>query len=59
MKRKEPLSVGQASAAKRPRARVEVPEYHLTPSVSDENGQSIWPAPEAQMKQARDIILEW
>jgi hypothetical protein len=60
MKRKEPLFEGQASAAKRPRARVDVPEYHLTPSHIDElTGQSIWPAPEAQMKQARDIILDW
>jgi len=59
MKRKGPLSEGQTSAAKRPRARVEVPEYHLTPSLRDEVGQTIWPAPEAQMKQARDIILDW
>jgi len=60
MKRKEPLSEGQASAAKRPRARVEVPDYHATASHTDEvTGQPIWPAPEAQMKQARDIILDW
>jgi hypothetical protein len=31
MKRKEPLSVGQASAAKRPRARVEVPRIPPDP----------------------------
>lgn len=60
MKRKEPSSVAQASATKRFRARLEVPDYHLTPSVRDEKtGDAIWPAPEAQMKQARDIILEW
>lgn len=60
MKRKEPLSEGQASAAKRPRTRVEVPDYHATASHTDEvTGQPIWPAPEAQMKQARDIILDW
>ncbi|KAI5197602.1 DHH family protein [Aureobasidium subglaciale] len=59
MKRKETLSVAQASAAKRPRARLEVPDYHLTPSVRDEvTGTAIWPAPESQMKKARDIILE-
>jgi hypothetical protein len=59
MKRKEPLSAGQTSAAKRPRARVEVPEYHLTPSHTDETGQLVWPAPEAQIQKARDIILDW
>lgn len=56
MKRKAPLSTAQASSAKR--TRVEVPEYHLTPPVRDENG-IIWPAPEAQMKKAREIILNW
>ncbi|KAG9512595.1 hypothetical protein KCV07_g9382, partial [Aureobasidium melanogenum] len=55
MKRKEPLSTAQASSAKRP--RVEVPDYHLTPPVRDDTG-IVWPAPEAQMKQARDIILD-
>ncbi|THZ88914.1 DHH family protein [Aureobasidium pullulans] len=59
MKRKEPSSVAQASATKRSRARLEVPDYHLSPSVRDEKtSDAIWPAPEAQMKQARDIILE-
>lgn len=56
MKRKEPLSMAQASSTKRP--RVEVPDYHLTPSVYDDNG-IVWPAPEAQIKKARDIILDW
>ncbi|KAH0363675.1 DHH family protein, partial [Aureobasidium melanogenum] len=55
MKRKEPLSTAQASSAKR--SRVEVPEYHLTPPVRDDNG-IVWPAPEAQMKKAREIILD-
>lgn len=57
MKRKEPSSTAQASSAKR-RTRVEVPDYHLTPPVRDDTG-IVWPAPEAQMKQARDIILDW
>lgn len=57
MKRKEPLSMAQASSTKK-RSRVEVPDYHLTPSVCDDNG-IVWPAPEAQMKQARDVILDW
>jgi hypothetical protein len=55
MKRKEPLSTAQASSKRR---RVEVPDYHLTPPVRDGTG-IVWPAPEAQMKQARDIILDW
>ncbi|KAG9543309.1 DHH family protein, partial [Aureobasidium melanogenum] len=57
MKRKEPLSTAQASSAKRSRTRVEVPDYHLTPPVRDDTG-IVWPAPEAQMKKARDIILD-
>jgi hypothetical protein len=60
MKRKEPSSEGQTGAAKRSRPRLEVPEYHLSPSVIDNvTGNAVWPAPEAQMQRARDIILEW
>lgn len=62
MKRKQTLSSeeGPAGAAKRPRARPEVPDYHLTPSIRDAaTGATIWPAPDAQIRRARDIILEW
>lgn len=40
------------------RARPEVPEYHLTPSVKDEDGEIQWPAPKAQIQRAREIIVE-
>ncbi|KAI1379492.1 DHH phosphoesterase [Hypoxylon crocopeplum] len=42
--------------AKKPRP--EVPEYHLTPSVRDESGEVIWPAPRLQIERARNFILE-
>lgn len=44
-------------SAKKP--RVSVPDYHLTPSIRDENGQTVWPAPEAKMEAARRFILDW
>lgn len=50
--------MAHGSSTKRSRTRVEVPDYHLTPPVCDDNG-IVWPAPEAQMKKARDIILDW
>ena len=55
MKRKDPPSKAQ-SAAKR--SRQEVPEYHETPMLKDDSGNDIWPAPEDQMRTARDIIIE-
>lgn len=56
MKRKQPPSKVQPAAKK---ARPEVPEYHLTPSLKDESGEIIWPAPKEQMQRARETILEW
>ncbi|KAI0593472.1 DHH family protein [Biscogniauxia sp. FL1348] len=45
------------SKAKRP--KVDIPAYHLTPSLVDpETGEIIWPAPADQMSRARDFILE-
>jgi hypothetical protein len=41
------------------RARIDIPDYHLTESVLDENGDAIWPAPKIQMEQARALITEW
>lgn len=55
MKRKA-STTDKASPAKKKRA--EVPEYHLTPTNKDDNGQDIWPAPLDQMQKARDIIVE-
>ncbi|KAI0889190.1 DHH phosphoesterase [Annulohypoxylon maeteangense] len=40
------------------RPRVKAPEYHLTPSIRDESGEIIWPAPNNQIECARDFILE-
>ncbi|KAI1208422.1 DHH phosphoesterase [Annulohypoxylon truncatum] len=42
--------------AKKPRP--EVPEYHLTPSIRDESGEIVWPAPREQIERARDFIRE-
>lgn len=36
-----------------------VPEYHLTPSVRDEDGAIVWPAPDEKMEAARAFIREW
>lgn len=55
MKRSAPSSkIGPK--AKRPKP--EVPEYHLTPSVKDEDGNIIWPAPLTQVEGARSFIRE-
>jgi hypothetical protein len=54
-KRKAPLTQGKPSPK---RAKVEVPEYHLTPSIKNEDGTIQWPAPSAQVDRAREIILQ-
>lgn len=56
MKRKEAPTAAKSPAKK---ARPQVPEYHLTPSVKDEDGDIQWPAPKVQIERAREIILEW
>jgi len=55
MKRSIPSS---NAASKAKKARVEIPDYHLTPSVKDESGNPIWPAPDDQMARARELIVE-
>lgn len=57
-KRKEPPNGSTQGSSPKKRARPEVPEYHLTPLVKDEDGEIQWPAPKAQMRRAREIILE-
>jgi hypothetical protein len=47
------------SLSKSKKAKINVPEYHLTPSRQDEFGESIWPARGEQIERARDIIKEW
>lgn len=58
-KRKEdrPSEAHNTPAPKR--ARPAVPEYHATPSVRNDQGDIVWPAPAEQIQQARNIILEW
>lgn len=49
-----------ATGAKRAKLnKTEVPEYHLTPSIKNEDGTIQWPAPQRQIDRAREIILEW
>lgn len=48
-----------ASAAESPPAkkkRPDLPEYHLTPMLRDDDGDAIWPAPKDQLEQAKRII---
>lgn len=56
MKRKEAPSSEKSPAKK---AKPREPEYHETPSLKEADGSIQWPAPRAQMEQARDIIVEW
>ena len=58
MKRKDPPSALK-SPAKKPKPQVQVPEYHETPSIKEEDGSIQWPAPKSQMERAREIILDW
>lgn len=53
-KRKIPMS----SAKPVKKAKVEVLDYHLTPSVKDADAETQWPAPKAAIKRAREIIVE-
>ncbi|KAK7956373.1 uncharacterized protein PG986_005595 [Apiospora aurea] len=56
MKRSAPSSIISGPKAKQPRP--EVPEYHSTPSMKEETGEIIWPAPSAQITVARNFIKE-
>jgi hypothetical protein len=47
------------ASSKPKKAKIVVPDYHLTPSRRDEEGEIVWPAPKAQIERARDIIQEW
>lgn len=49
-------TAGDSKAKKR---RVELPEYHATPSMRTEDGDVVWPAPQNQIEAAKDFILEW
>jgi len=56
MKRKQGPSSDKSPAKK---ARPDIPEYHTTPSIKEEDGSIQWPAPKDQIENARKIILEW
>ena len=56
MKRKQDPSSDKSPAKK---ARPDIPEYHTTPSIKEEDGSIQWPAPKDQIENARSIILEW
>ncbi|KAI0011318.1 DHH family protein [Xylariaceae sp. FL0662B] len=56
MKRNASSISKATSRAKKPRQSV--PAYHLTPSIRDETGEIIWPAPREQIERARNFILE-
>lgn len=55
MKRKGSPTKPEAASKK---AKIQVPDYHLTPQVKEEDGSIQWPAPKAQMERAREIIQE-
>lgn len=52
-------ATGKDSSPRSKKQKVEVPEYHLTPSVQADDGRIIWPAPEEKMEMARNFIREW
>jgi hypothetical protein len=56
MKRKQAPSSDKSPAKK---AKSDIPEYHATPSIKEEDGSIQWPAPRDQIENARKIILEW
>ncbi|CAK1355784.1 hypothetical protein CB0940_00529 [Cercospora beticola] len=55
-KRKAPPNQSSTPAKKRPKP--DIPEYHTTPSVKEDDGSIQWPAPRSQIDKARSIILE-
>jgi hypothetical protein len=56
MKRKQAPSSDISPAKK---AKSDIPEYHATPSIKEEDGSIQWPAPRDQIENSRKIILEW
>ncbi|KAB8737500.1 hypothetical protein FH972_026459 [Carpinus fangiana] len=57
MKRKA-ASADLTTPQKSKKPREEVPQYHLTPSVRDAEGEIVWPAPSIEIENARRIIRE-
>jgi hypothetical protein len=60
-KKPSTMSKRKASSIESPTKRAKPeppPEYHLTPSVKNEDGSVQWPAPRREIECAREIILE-
>ncbi|RMY98612.1 hypothetical protein D0862_07501 [Hortaea werneckii] len=55
MKRKAPPTKAGSPPKK---AKADIPEYHLSPSVREEDGSIQWPAPRAQIEKARQMIRD-
>jgi hypothetical protein len=49
----------QSSSPRAKKPKIEIPEYHLTSSRRDKDGEIVWPAPNEQIERAREIIREW
>lgn len=49
----------QKSPTKTKKPKVEIPDYHLTPSRRNKDGELVWPAPEDKIERAREIIQQW
>ncbi|KAF4465436.1 dhh family [Fusarium albosuccineum] len=53
------LSTGTRNTKKgRTSTSSKVPEYHLTPSLRDDEGEIVWPAPKDKMEAARSFIRD-
>lgn len=56
MKRKPSPTKAESPPKK---AKADIPDYHLSPSVREEGGSIQWPAPRAQIVKARQMIVDW
>lgn len=55
MKRSAPATKGNQPPKK---SRIEIPEYHQTPSIQGSNGNIVWPAPAHQIEAAKSFIRD-
>ncbi|KAI0541546.1 DHH family protein [Xylaria digitata] len=55
---KRSVSSVSKTASRAKRQRPQIPEYHLTPSLRNESGEAIWPAPKDQIERAQKFIRE-
>lgn len=52
------VSTSTAPSPPAKKAKAQVPEYHATPSIKEEDGSIQWPAPAAKMERTRHFIRE-